>query len=141
MPYCPACGKLHEAGVNFCPNCGNLLNGPRGSTATGQAHASKGEAPAPTWSVSPAAWAPGERVVAGSTAFVFIALLVPWRAEGPFTIDGSHAWGWFSFIGFLAALGLLCACLVRGFSSPLSSPSRCPTKSSKPTTHEVLPLG
>lgn len=114
MPYCSECAAAYETGARFCSNCGASLS--TGSQGPGAARPNtQGPAAPPplaTWSVSPAAWAPGERVVAGATLFVFIALLVPWWSYGPYSIDGFHDWGWFSFVGFLAALALLCARLV-----------------------------
>lgn len=51
------------------------------------------------WSVSPPNWSHGERVLAGATVCIFLALPVPWWFYGPFRIDGFHDWGWFTFVG------------------------------------------
>ena len=127
MAFCHRCGSAYETGgARFCPNCGVSLGGadpsaPDRSTdyepARGQRTRAVSTATA-NWSVSPAAWATGERVVAGATLFVFMAMLVPWWSFGPFSIDGFHSWGWFCFVGFMGALALLVARLVTSNGRP-----------------------
>ena len=85
--FCSQCGNAVAEGSRFCSSCGTAVAGPATSRGAGSAGV-QGSSPAsgstfgheanPTLSFDAKRWGRGDRVVAGATFVLFVALFLPW---------------------------------------------------------------